>query len=97
MNEPAWSTVQLSKKLNTQSGSGILALLALIIGLVLWAWNSQTQVAAVSVTISAQNTTSQPNAPLIIDGKWDVLKLKTAGNQELTMDQKSAPVSVTCK
>jgi hypothetical protein len=96
-NEPAWSTAPLSKRLNKQSGSGILALVALIAGLVVWAWSGQSQVAAVSVTISTQNTTSQPNSPLIIDRKWDVLRLKTAGNQEITMDQKSAPVSATCR
>jgi hypothetical protein len=98
--EAAWSTQPLSKRLNIQSGSGIFALVALIFGLGLWAMSGQSAVPGLSLTIPGTSQSATPIGPLLIDGVWSELRLKTAGNQELKLpasSTSSGPLAISCK
>jgi hypothetical protein len=92
-----WSTVPIVGKLNLQSGFGMIAIVALLSGLYLWAESEQTTITAVTVTIPATSHLSAAHGPLTISGSWTELRLQTSGNQELRLPPGSAPISIACK
>lgn len=96
--DTAWSTAPVSKRVNVQSLSGASALLALLIGLGLSAQSTQTP--GLSLTIPGTPQAALPAGPLMIDGTWTELRLKTAGNQELKLPPNlptSGPLAINCK
>jgi hypothetical protein len=96
--ETAWSTLPVSKRLNVQSLTGVFALLALLIGLGLSA--QSTQAPGLSLTIPGTPQSALPAGPLMIDGTWTELRLKTAGNQEIKLPPNSptsGPLAINCK
>ena len=99
-NEPAWSTTPLSRRLNVQSGSGIFALLGLIVALIFWAWGGPSAAVGINLSIPGGPQSSASSGPVTIDGVWTELRLKTAGNQEIKLPASSTttgPLTVTCK
>jgi len=95
--EPAWSTKPVARLLNWQSWSGVAALLALFIGVVMLGLEPGAHKPTVSVTIPAQAGSPPVGGSLTIEGVWTELRLRTAAQQEIKLPQQTLPVTVTCQ
>jgi hypothetical protein len=93
----AWSTQLIAGQLNGQSLLGIASLFCLIAGLGLWAWQIPTQPTSVSVTLNGSSSAIPAPGPMIIDGIWTSLILRTAAGQELTLPPNSKPIALACR
>jgi hypothetical protein len=95
-NQPAWGTGHIVGVLNWQSRAGLLALLALFIGVLVLGVNDHPPKQAVTVSIPGKPGPT-PNGSLTIEGIWTELRLRTAANQEIKLPQQTMPVTVTCQ
>lgn len=95
--DPAWSTEPVRNQLNGQAWSGMVALLALFVGLLLWATKEDTQKVALSITIPAATTGLPSSGPLMIEGDWNDLKIKTSALQEITLPAGKQRFSLMCQ
>jgi hypothetical protein len=93
----AWSTELIAGHLNWQGRLGMLSLLFLIAGLALWARQIPAQPTSVSVTLNGSSAGVPTPGPMIIDGVWTSLILRTAAGQELTLPPNSKPIALTCR
>jgi hypothetical protein len=96
-NQPAWSTEPVSARLNWQSRTGVAALFALFVGVVMLGLGPGIQKPAVSVIIPAQAGAPPSSGTLTIEGTWTELRLRTAAQQEIKLPQQTLPVTVTCQ
>jgi hypothetical protein len=95
-NQPAWGTEPVVGVLNSQSRAGVLALLALFVGVLALGLHDQAPKEAVTINIPGKSGPT-PNGSLTIEGTWTDLRLKTAANQEIKLPQQSVPVTITCQ
>ena len=92
----AWGTEHVAGVLNWQSRGGLLALLALFIGVLALGVSDQAPKQAVTVTIPGRPGPI-PSGSLTLEGTWTGLRLKTAADQEIKLPQQTLPVTVTCQ
>jgi hypothetical protein len=95
-SKSAWSTEAVKGPLNVQGLTGIMSLILMVAGIVIWGHAISAPSAAVAIAIPGPNAGPNWKGPLTVEGAWTSLRLRTPGGQELTLPNQSQPISLTC-